>query len=204
MQLKKIIVWDLPTRVGHWMLAIAFVVAYVTAESERWRLVHVLSGSAVAAIVVFRLVWGFVGSRYARFSEFLTTPRRVVDYTRSYMPGANTGARYIGHNPAGGWSVVLLLISTGLAAVTGLLAYHFPDTNRVGAVHEWLANAAIALVLVHLLGVAVSSFMHNENLIAAMFTGQKLGGIGQGIASTHMRAAIVMVVWVVMLMFLLS
>ncbi len=196
MQSKKIIVWDWPTRLGHWLLAISFVVAYVSAESERWRLVHVVSGNVVIGVVLFRLVWGFVGSRYALFSEFLTTPSKVLTYLRSYLPGAAQGRHYLGHNPAGGWAVVLLLLSAGLAGTTGLLAYHYPDLNRIGQMHEWLANSAIAMVCIHVAGVFVSSWVHKENLLRAMFTGIKLGKLGQGIACTHWKAAIVLLMWV--------
>lgn len=204
MRLKKILVWDWPTRIGHWLLAASFILAYVTAESERWRLVHVLAGNAVLGIVSFRLLWGFLGSRYALFSEFITTPKKVAAYLQSYLPGSATGVRHIGHNPAGGWAVVVLLLSAGAAAVTGLLAYQYPDLNRIGEIHEWSANSAMAMVGVHLVGVVVSSLVHKENLLVAMVTGAKNGNLGQGIASTHIKAAIVLVVWTGTLMFLMS
>lgn len=195
MVMQQVKVWDWPTRLGHWILAISFMVAYVTAESERWRLVHVISGCAVMGIVLFRLVWGFIGSRYARFSEFVTSPKRALSYLMTYLPGSGKSTHYLGHNPAGGWSAVLLLLGAGLAAVTGLLAYHFSAIKNIGELHEWFSNAALALVGVHLLGVAVSSWAHKENLLIAMFTGNKNGPAGKGISSTHVLAAGVMVVW---------
>jgi cytochrome b len=195
MGMQQVKVWDWPTRLGHWILAASFIVAYLTAESERWRLVHVISGCAVLGIVLFRLLWGFIGSRYARFSEFVTSPTRAIGYLMTYLPGARSTQHYLGHNPAGGWSVVLLLLGAGLAAITGLLAYHFSDLSSIGEVHEWLANGALALVGVHVLGVVVSSWAHKENLLMAMFTGNKNGPAGKGIASTHVLAAGVMLVW---------
>lgn len=203
MGMQQVKVWDWPTRLGHWILAISFIVAYVTAESERWRLVHVISGCAVLGIVLFRLVWGFVGSRYARFSEFLTSPQRAFSYLKSYLPGSAKSTHYLGHNPAGGWAVVLLLLNAGLAAISGLLAYHYTDMKNIGELHELFSNAALAMVGVHLLGVVVSSWVHKENLVKAMFTGIKNGPIGKGISSTHSLAALVMVVWTLGVAYLL-
>jgi cytochrome b len=202
--MRRVKVWDWPTRLGHWILAISFVVAYMSAESERWRLVHVISGCTVAGIVIFRVVWGFIGSRYARFANFIKPPIVVVDYLVSYFPGTKTSARYVGHNPAGGWSVLLLLLSAALTSATGLLAYHTSCFQRIGIAHEWLANIALALVVVHLIGVAVSSVMHKENLVAAMLTGYKKGSMGEGIANAHKWFAILLIVWTILLTLLLK
>lgn len=201
--MQPVKVWDWPTRLGHWILAISFIVAYLTAESERWRLVHVTSGCAVLGIVLFRLVWGFIGSHYARFSEFVTSPMQALSYLTAYLPGAHRPTHYLGHNPAGGWSVLLLLLGAGLAAITGLLAYHFSDLKRIGEVHEWLSNAALAMVGVHLLGVMVSSWAHKENLVKSMVTGSKNGSAGKGISSTHILAAGVMLVWTLAVVYFL-
>jgi cytochrome b len=193
---RLIIVWDWPTRIGHWLLAYCFGLAYLTAESESWRLLHVLSGSAVLGIVSYRILWGFIGSRYAVFSNFVKSPGHVLSYLRSYLPSNPAmPPRHIGHNPAGGWSVLVLLLGAGLAAATGLLAYHQSGIANIGGIHEWVAEGALVMVGVHLLGVLVSSLANQENLLTAMFTGKKFGRIGQGIASTHIRAAVVMVVW---------
>jgi cytochrome b len=202
--MQPVKVWDWPTRLGHWILAISFAVAYLSAESERWRLVHVISGCTVLGIVTFRIVWGFIGSRYARFSDFMKSPQVVVRYLQSYLPGSKAGSRYIGHNPAGGWSVLLLLLCAGFAAATGLLAYNDVSIPRIGSVHEWTANIALALVGIHVGGVIVSSYMHRENLITAMLTGFKQGDKDEGIASTHLRAAILMIVWTIFLTLLLK
>ena len=79
----RILVWDVPTRLFHWLLVLSFVVAYLTSESERWQLWHVTAGYTFGALLVFRLLWGFVGSRYARFSQFVRGPRQVLAYLRS-------------------------------------------------------------------------------------------------------------------------
>jgi cytochrome b len=201
----RIKVWDWPTRLGHWLMVIGFTVAYFTAESERWRLLHIISGGCVIGVVSFRIVWGFIGSRYALFSSFITTPKRVLVYLRSYIPGTTgtggTGVRYIGHNPAGGWAVVLLLLSAGLAAASGILAYHLPDTRGIGEIHEWLSNSAVTLVVIHLAGVLVSSLVHRENLVVSMLTGSKKGSPGQGISSTHILAAVALCMWIFLLTF---
>jgi cytochrome b len=205
---RNIKVWDWPTRLGHWLMVIGFTVAYFTAESERWRLVHVLSGSCVMGVVSYRIIWGFIGSRYALFSSFIHTPKRVFTYLCSYLPRAagtggtgKTRVRHIGHNPAGGWAVVLLLLSAGLAAASGILAYHLPDTRDIGELHEWLADSAVALVAIHLVGVLVSSLAHRENLVVSMLTGSKKGKPGQGISSTHVVAAVALCMWIFLLTF---
>jgi cytochrome b len=202
--MRRVKVWDWPTRLGHWILAISFVVAYVSADSERWRLVHVISGCTVAGTIMFRVLWGFIGSRYARFTNFVKPPIMVLDYLVSYLPSAKNSARYVGHNPAGGWSVLLLLLSAALTSATGLLAYHASCIKRIETAHEWLANIALAMVGVHLLGVVVSSFMHRENLVAAMLTGYKQGSMGEGIATMHKRAAVLMILWTILFTLLLK
>ena len=108
-----VLVWDAPVRVFHWLLAASFVGAYITAESERWRLVHVTLGYTVGALVVFRLLWGLVGTRHARFSAFVRGPAAVAAYLRS-LPGGG-GEHPVGHNPAGGWAIVGLLTLAALS-----------------------------------------------------------------------------------------
>ncbi len=112
-------VWDIPTRIFHWSLVISFTIAYLTTEDDNiW---HIYSGYVVLALVVFRLLWGFVGSRHARFSDFVCPPREVMQYLRSLLSG--NPKRYTGHNPAGGWMIVALLASLLLVTISGLKLY---------------------------------------------------------------------------------
>jgi len=112
-------VWDIWVRVFHWSLVALFVVAYFTAEEEN--IVHIYSGYAVLGLVIFRVLWGIVGSKYARFSDFLYPPKQVIQYIRGMVAGKPE--HYLGHNPLGGWMIVALLASLIVVTVTGLKVY---------------------------------------------------------------------------------
>lgn len=169
--IKRILVWDVPTRVFHWLLVLSFTGAYVTAESERYRDIHVVLGYTVLALLAFRMLWGFFGTRYAQFRSFLFKPGEIIAYVLSLLKGKP--AHYVGHNPAGSVAIWLLLglgISSG---VTGIMAFQDVGGDMVEELHEFASNAMLAVVLVHIAGVIVSSVMHRENLVRAMITGFK-------------------------------
>lgn len=179
MKKERILVWDLPTRLFHWLLASSFAVAWLTAESERWRDLHVVAGYSMIGLIVFRLLWGFAGSRYARFDSFVAGPPRVLGYLRSLVGRAPE--RHVGHNPAGGWAV-LALLGLGIAtALTGIMAYQEIAGDWMEDVHEAAAGAMLMLVFVHIAAVVVSGVLHRENLVKAMITGRKHGESAQGI-----------------------
>jgi len=113
----KVLVWDVPTRVFHWLLALSFAGAFLTAESERYRQVHMLLGYTVLALVAFRLPWGLFGTRYARFRSFAYGPKSVLSYVKSLLSGSPQ--HYLGHNPAGSWAIYGLLALSLLAGVSG-------------------------------------------------------------------------------------
>jgi cytochrome b len=171
--MKKILVWDWPTRIGHWLMAAAFLVAYLTGESEEWRLVHVWAGGTLAGIVAFRVVWGLIGSRHARFWSFLRSPMAAFGYLGSLLRGSPR--HYTGHNPAGGWAIVLLLGLGLAAAATGWPTYQELGGEWLEEAHEVVVNLMLTVVLIHLAGVLVGSLAHRENLPRAMVTGYKLG-----------------------------
>ncbi|MGP9821297.1 cytochrome b/b6 domain-containing protein [Salinarimonas sp. NSM] len=207
-------VWDPLVRLGHWGLAAAFLVAYLS-EGEPLS-VHQVAGYAALAIVTVRIVWGFVGARNARFSSFVTGPGAVLLYLRGLATG--TAPRHVGHSPAGGAMTVALLLcvlgtaGTGVARLAieegegplapvlaqvevlptlALPAFVAPaladddageagerdggrgEESLVGEAHEVLANLTLALVLLHLAGVAAAGLAHRENLVGAMITGRK-------------------------------
>lgn len=167
----RIRVWDLPTRLFHWSLAASFAGAWLTADSERWIDVHTALGYVFAGLIAFRVVWGFVGTKHARFSSFVRGPSAVLQYFKSLLT-ANP-EHHVGHNPAGGWAVLALL---GLGAVTagaGYLAFNDLGGHWMEELHEGAASAMLALVFVHIGAVLVSSVIHGENLVRAMWTGFK-------------------------------
>jgi len=183
---KRILVWDLPTRLFHWLLAATFAGAWLTAESERWIGVHVTLGYTFAGLIVFRVVWGFVGSRYARFSSFVTGPGPVKRYVASIL--AFRPEHHVGHNPAGGWAV-LALLGLGLAtALSGYAAYN-ASSHLLEELHEGVAGAMLALVFVHIGAVLASSLIHRENLVSAMWHGFKRGSPAEAIRRKRWIAA---------------
>lgn len=195
---EKVKVWDLAIRVFHWALVLLFTVSYLTGETES--LVHIYSGYGVLGLLLFRLVWGVIGTRYARFSDFVRGPSAVLRYLRSLFRGQPI--HYLGHNPPGGWMVLALLLFLALTVWSGLELYateglgplaansaapvataiasededesgHAPGHETWEEIHEIFANLTLLLVILHIAGVLVACRLHRENLIRAMITGYK-------------------------------
>lgn len=180
----KVRVWDPLVRLFHWALAAAFTVAYVIEDD--WLALHVWTGYLILVLVGVRLLWGFVGPRHARWTDFVKTPAEILAYLRrAVRPGA---ARYLGHNPAGGAMVVALIASLAVTVLSGLAVYGGQELSGplalLGAtpeawahvledLHEIMANLTLALVVMHVGGVLWSSLQYRENLIVAMVTGYK-------------------------------
>lgn len=174
-------VWDLPLRIFHWLLVIAFFIAYFT--EDELLTVHVWAGYLVGGLLVFRLLWGFVGGQYARFANFLCSPMQSAAYIKDLIK--LQAKRYIGHNPAGAAMIVLLLLSLLMTVITGLAVYGADQAAGPLAfignshedfweeIHEFFANFTLLLVIVHVIGVVVESIIHRENLAKAMFNGNK-------------------------------
>ena len=181
---RTVKVWDPLVRIGHWTLVIAFFTAYFT--EDEFLTAHVWAGYVIGAVVCFRLVWGFAGPPHARFRNFVRSPavtfRYLTDLTR------HQGRRYLGHNPAGGAMIVVLLISLVGTVFSGVMVYGLEEGAGPLAgwlvenaereelweeIHEVLANLTLLLVGVHVAGVLFSTYVHRENLVKAMFTGRK-------------------------------
>lgn len=191
-------VWDLPVRIFHWSLAASFAGAYVLAESERLRHVHVLFGYTVLGLIAFRVLWGLVGSRYARFASFLYGPGAALRYLRDALAGRP--GEYAGHNPAGSWAVYAILLLGIATGVSGYLTYNELGGAAMEEVHEVFANAWLLVVGVHVLGVIFSSIAHRENLAKAMVTGYKRGADSASIPGSApavgvAMAAVVLAFW---------
>lgn len=188
--LKRILVWDIPTRVFHWALALSFAGAFLTAETERYRDVHVALGYLMLGLITFRLVWGFAGTRYARFASFLFKPAQVVGYLRSLL--ARQPEHFVGHNPAGGLAIFLLLGLGLTTALSGVLLYQEIWGEAFEELHEGAANFMLAIVFIHIAGVAVSSLLHRENLVRSMITGYKNAASDAGIARSYAWLGVIM------------
>lgn len=187
---KSILVWDLPTRVFHWLLAVSFVGAFATGDSERWRDIHIMLGYTMLILIAFRLIWGVIGSRYARFTAFAFGPGRVATYLRSLLSAKPE--HHVGHNPAGSWAIYLLLGLALTAGITGYAVHNELGGEWLEEFHESAATAMLAVVLVHIAGVIASSLRHGENLVAGMITGRKIGDIVEGIRKPHRIVAVVL------------
>ncbi|WP_374384861.1 cytochrome b/b6 domain-containing protein [Dongia sp.] len=164
-------IWDPLVRVFHWSLVASFAIAWLSAEDARD--LHLWAGYAAASLIAFRLVWGIAGTRYARFSQFVRSPRAVAAYLRDIVSGRE--ARYLGHNPAGAAMIMALILVMAGLCLTGWLytTDAFWGEDWVEETHELLANILLGLVGLHILGVFVASFRHRENLVRAMLTGRK-------------------------------
>jgi cytochrome b len=192
---SRILVWDVPLRLFHWLMVACFAGAYLTAESSFWRPVHATLGYTMAGLVVFRLIWGLVGTRYARFSQFVRGARTASAYLSSLLRGQPL--HYTGHNPLGALAVVSLLGLTLIVALTGWATLNDWGGKWSEQLHEGLANAMLGLVLLHVVAVIITSRLHHEHLIAAMLHGKKEGLPGEGITQRRRLVAFLLLAAVV-------
>jgi cytochrome b len=170
---KTLRVWDPLVRIFHWSLVASFATAWFSSSSRDD--FHQWVGLIAAGLITFRLIWGFVGTPYARFKQFIRSPLDVIRYVLAIL--RNSEARYIGHNPAGGLMVFALLLGIAATATTGYLmttdTYYGDDFMQ--GLHSICANGMLVLIALHVGGVILASHRHKENLIKAMITGNKRG-----------------------------
>ncbi|MEH6474431.1 MAG: cytochrome b/b6 domain-containing protein [Sneathiella sp.] len=164
-------VWDIAVRVFHWSLVCTFALAWISADE--WDQFHEITGYIIGGLIIFRLLWGFIGSKYARFRSFVPTPSTAVTYVQESLQFR--ARRYLGHNPAGGAMIVMLLgslvtvIATGIAMTSTM----FWGSEWIEDVHEVAASLTVFLIVLHVAGVIFSSLQHRENLVRSMITGWK-------------------------------
>jgi cytochrome b len=197
--MRRILVWDVPTRVFHWLQVLSFVTAYLTAFSERLRNYHVALGYILLGLLVFRLLWGFIGTRYARFSSFLFNSKEVIAYLLAMVKGKPT--HYLGHNPAGSVSVWLLLSLGIFICVTGVMALQDDASDLVVAMHGVSTDIMLGVIVLHIIGVLTSSILHRENLVRSMFTGFKFAKSDEGIQRAYNWLGLLMVAAVIIFWF---
>jgi cytochrome b len=205
MQGERVVVWDLPTRIFHWLLAAAFLVEWLTQDDARYLDFHVFCGYLIGGLIAFRVIWGFVGTRWARFSSFAFGPFAALRYLRDLLHRRQ--AHFVGHNPAGSWAIFILLTLGALSVLSGVAALGgekqqgplrglltFAQGDALREVHEVLAWTMLVVVATHLLGVVVSSLSDRENLPAAMIRGRKRAAATEQSVSLAGNAAIAMLV----------
>lgn len=203
---NKIRVWDRFVRIFHWSLVALVAISYLSGEFEFE--IHSYSGYAIFILVCLRIIWGVVGSKYARFKNFVYSPSNVMAYLKSIMTG--NPKRFLGHNPAGGMMVLALLTVLGTTTLSGMKLYAVEEgegpfasniqlnlINQVHAdshkedhseysndtdeeaeefweeIHEASISLLLMLIVLHVLGVALASKQHKENLARSMVTGNK-------------------------------
>jgi cytochrome b len=182
---RPVRIWDLPTRLFHWALVGLIVLLFGTGEfgllDMHW---HFWAGYAALALIVFRILWGFLGSQTSRFAEFLRGPSVIAAYLEALF---STNPKIsIGHNPLGGWSVLALLLSVLLQAVTGLFSSDEIDTDGplvqlvatrtvklMTRLHHWNENVLLALICLHIVAVLLYLLLRHENLIGTMISGRR-------------------------------
>ena len=218
---RSVRVWDLPTRLFHWLLVVLVVVSVYTGNVGGLREmdVHMLSGYAILALLLFRLVWGFIGAGESRFLSFVRGPRAVLAYARDLLTGRHRAT--LGHNPLGGWSVMAMLASLLVQAVTGLFSnddiltkgplartVSKATSDRLTAIHDLNATVLYVLIGVHLLAILFYLLVQKENLVRPMLTGRKSvagspsvadprAGAGPTVAALVLAAAAGAVWWLV-------
>jgi cytochrome b len=187
--MDRVLIWDLPTRLFHWLLAAGFaaaaVIALVLGEDSPLFPYHAILGLTISAMVVLRVVWGLVGTRYARFGSFLFGPAAVLGYFRGVLLGG--GPRHAGHNPGSAYAIFAMLALVLAMAVTGFMLGQ--GNESVKEVHEFLAYALAVVAALHILGVGLHSVRHRENLTATMIHGRKAAETSAGISSARAPVA---------------
>lgn len=170
---KTILVWDVPTRVFHWLLVTCFTGAWLTSESERLQMIHYAFGYSAVALVLFRLVWGFIGTKYARFSQFIKGPKEMIGHAKGLLDGHQHITP--GHNPVGGIVMLGLMLVILLIGLTGYLTVKEFLGDFMGEAHEAIASVALGLVIIHIPAAVIMSLLQKENLVRVMLNGKKNG-----------------------------
>ena len=164
-------VWDPFVRIFHWSLIALFLFAYFT--GNEWDKPHEWAGYIIGGLVACRVLWGFIGSTHARFKDFIYKPTIVKAFLRDSL--RLRGKRYLGHNPAGGVMVIVLLSSIASICITGYLMTtdRFWGVSWMETAHEVFVNMTLGFILFHIAGVVFASIEHGENLVKSMVTGLK-------------------------------
>ena len=162
-QKQSVLVWDFPVRVFHWLLVISFAGAWLTSESEAQQMLHYAFGYSACALVLFRIIWGVVGTKYARFTQFIKGPVETMRHIKSLL----TGNQYpgLGHNPAGALAMSALMALILLIGLTGYWSIKEYFGDLMGDAHETVANLTLGIVVVHVIAAIIMSFLQKENLV---------------------------------------
>lgn len=200
--MQSIRLWDMPTRLFHWLLAVLIALQFASGEFDllpmRW---HYLMGYTILALIVFRVLWGFAGSQTSRFCNFLRGPRAVLRYIVDSVRGSASHAP--GHNPLGGWSVVLMLAVVAVQAISGLFTSddiseegpfvaHVADATvkLMTRIHHWDRYVLLILIALHVSAVLLHWVLRKDNLVAPMLHGRVVADASEPRFASSWRALI--------------
>ena len=203
--MSRKLIWDLPIRIVHWLLTVlifgSWYTVTVTGDMER----HMLIGQTILCLLIFRVVWGFVGTRYAKFSSFVFGPRTILAYARSIL--SRRGGGYAGHNPLGFLAVFAMLLLIGVQVTTGLFAtdgdfYEGPlnhlvsgrTGNQITDIHYLNFDVLAIMIGIHIVAIFFYLLYKRENLISPMFTGKKTGDALEAIGGSKLGLALGVIV----------
>lgn len=201
---KHTLIWDLPVRLFHWLLVLALIGQWVTAEFGHmvW---HFRIGYFTLGLVIFRLIWGILGPKYARFSQFISPPSKILGYAKSLLKGNNQ--EYVGHNPLGGLIVPAVIVIVGFQGLTGLFATDDvlasgPYMSSISSalqetldgLHHDTYNVILGIAGIHILAICWYQFIRKIPLIGAMLHGKKSVPADKAISSSKVLVAIVLIV----------
>jgi len=186
--MKKISVYDLPARFFHWLFAFLFIAAFaivkiVDDESPLFSY-HMLAGLGIVFLLVLRIIWGFIGTTYARFSSFKLNPIELIRYFKDAV--ITKTKTYLGHNPASSYAAVIMFACAIGLAISGILMANGGENDSLEEIHELLANIFLISVIIHVVGIVFHHFKHRDSLWSSMLDGKKkTSSDASGIASTR-------------------
>lgn len=190
--MTRVLVWDLPTRIFHMLLSAGFIaaaaIALLLGQDSTLFPYHAIIGLTIGLMVCLRVIWGIAGTRYARFGTFIFGPAAVIEYTRGIF--SRDGKRYLGHNPGSAYAIFAMLGLVLAMALTGIMLGL--GNESVKDIHEILSYVTVGVVVAHILGVALHTIRHRENIIASMIHGKKDAEPADGIASARPIVAVVL------------
>ena len=198
----QVLVWDLPVRIFHWLLALSVLGAWVTHElGVRYMEWHMRLGYLALGLVLFRIGWGIVGTRHARFAAFLAGPKKVFAHAREWLGGRAEASA--GHNPLGGWAILAMLSSVAIQAFSGLFntddilttgpwrpAVSEAFADRMSAIHSINFDVLTGLIALHLIAISAYWLRSRINLVGPMLTGRKAAAPGAGINGQRLGIAL--------------
>jgi cytochrome b len=204
--MKKNLVWDIPVRLFHWLLVLSLFGQWLTTEVlDNFMDIHFYIGYFTLGLIIFRLFWGFFGTRYAKFSSFITGPKAIISYLQSLSSKQKVFTT--GHNPLGGLLLPAVLILVGLQAISGLFTsdeivtagpYYDSASSTIQKWMQWLHHnifdVLMGLVVIHLLAIAWYRWALKHDLITPMLTGQKVIEASKGITDSKLVRALILAI----------